>query len=144
MKKTTEMAVSDFIRPAIAIKKETEIGEALRLMREKGVEFLSVVDSDHKLIGCVNDVSFMRFIKQTSSAMADPVWFDYVDPQSSKMPVQEIMTTNISTISPEETLDTAFKIMDSVGYKLLHVIGKDEKLLGVITIRGIFQKMFGV
>jgi predicted transcriptional regulator len=143
MKKTTEMVVHDFIRPAITIKKETEIGEALNLMRDRGVEFLSVVDSDHRLIGCVNEASFMRLIKQTPSAMSDPVWYDCIDPETAKLSVEKIMTTNISTVNPEQSIDRTFKIMDSVGYKLLHVIDSDGKLLGVVTIREIFHKMLG-
>jgi predicted transcriptional regulator len=144
MKKTTEMAVRDFIRPAVVIKQDMEIGAALRTMREKGVEFLSVVDEHHKLIGCVNDVSFMRLVKQTPSAMSDPVWYDCIDSGTANLPVEKIMTANISTVSPEQSIDNAFKIMDSVGYKLLHVVDSEGKLLGVVTIREIFHKILGV
>jgi predicted transcriptional regulator len=144
MKKTTEMAVREFVRPAVTIKQDTEIGAALHVMREKGVEFLSVVDEHHKLIGCVNDVSFMHLVKQTPSAMSDPVWYDCIDPCTAKLPVEKIMTTNISTVSPDQSIDSAFKIMDSVGYKLLHVVEGDGKLVGVVTIREIFHKILGV
>jgi predicted transcriptional regulator len=143
MRKTTEMIVSEFIRPATVIKKETEIGEALNTMREKGVEFLSVVDEHHKLIGCVNDVCFMRLIKQAASVMGDPVWYDSIDPETAKQSVEKIMTTNISTVRKDDNLDTAFKVMDSVGYKLLHVIDGEGKLLGIVTIREMFHKLLG-
>lgn len=143
MKKTTEMAVRDFMRPAVTIKRDTEIAAALNMMREKGVEFLSVVDEHHKLVGCLNDACLMRLVKQTPSAMSDPVWYDCFDSETAKMPVEKIMTTSISTVEPEQSIDSAFKIMDSVGYKLLHVVGSDGKLLGVVTLREIFHRMLG-
>jgi predicted transcriptional regulator len=141
MPKTTDVLVMDLMRPAKTISKDTEIMEAIQIMRTEA-EMLSVVDVKLKLIGAVSEYNLIKIVKhEPSSPMGDPVWFDEIDPETGRQPVDTIMTRDITTIKPNETVKTALKVMNSVNYRILHVVDSDGKLLGIIRMNDIFDKL---
>ena len=145
MVKTTEMLVEDMMKPANTIKKGTEITEAVHLLKSKSIEFLSVVDEEHRLLGVVSENSLIKLVKhEPSSPVGDPVWFDSIEGEAGKRTVETIMTTNITTIKPKDDIATTLKVMDSVDYKLIHVVDPDGRLLGTVRMREIFEKILGV
>jgi len=142
MAKTTEISVSELIKPAKTITKDVEISKVIHMMRTEGMDFLSVVDESQKIIGAVSESNLIKLVKHDSpSLIGDPVWFDSVEKEIGKKPVETIMTIGITTIQPHEKLSTALRIMDSSGYRLLHVVDKDGKLLGIVRMRDIAEKL---
>jgi predicted transcriptional regulator len=145
MPKISDIAVHSLIRPSRLIPKGMEISEALRLFREEKADFLSVVDGDDRLIGAVSENSFMKLVRHDSpSPMGDAVWSDHIEPHAGKQPVEAIMTRDITTIGPHEDLAAALKVMSSSYYKLLHVVDHEGKLMGVIRMHDIFERLLGV
>ncbi|MEM5871239.1 MAG: CBS domain-containing protein [Candidatus Aenigmatarchaeota archaeon] len=143
--KTTSTLVNEIIKPARTIKKETTIVEVIKIMKDEKLDLISVVDENQKLIGAVTENNFIKLVKHDPpTPFGDPIWFDMVEESVGKKSVETIMTTNITTISPNDTLDAALKVMSSSSYKILHVVDNTGKLLGIITLRDIFEKLLGV
>jgi CBS-domain-containing membrane protein len=144
MARLAEIIVRDLMRLACTVGNDTEISEAIRIMKAQNTDFLSVVDEKFRLIGAVGEHNLLRLVKHGSSTpMGDVVWFDSVEPEEGKRPIQTIMTTDISTISLDDNIKTVLHVMDSVGYRILHVVDSDRKLLGIVRMRDVFEKILG-
>jgi|YelNatPaOPRAMG01_1025707.scaffolds.fasta_scaffold40797_2 CBS-domain-containing membrane protein len=143
--KISEILVSELMKPAKTITKDTEIVKALHILKTENLDFLSIVDEKQNLIGALSENNFIKLVKQElPSPFGEPVWLDVVTQESGKKTVETIMTTGITTISPNDNVAVALKIMNASGYKLLHVVDSSGKLLGIIRIRDIFEKLLGV
>ena len=89
----------------------------INIMKWKKIHHLPVIDEDRELVGIVN----------WSDALAHIVDEDIKDKS-----VEEIMFTDYITVSAEETIDKAKKIMKSNKVDYLLVV-KQKKLIGIIT-----------
>lgn len=145
MVKIADMLVADLMKSARTINRDMKISDALGLMKSEKIDFLSVVDEKHMLIGAVSENNFIRLVKHDSpSIMGGPIWFDSIEPDAGKQPVKTIMTTGVTTISPNENIATALKVMNASSYKLLHVVDSGGKLLGIVRMKDIFENLLGV
>lgn len=134
--------VSDVMEPACIISKETPIAAALQLMREKNTDLFSVVDEKGRLIGALSEANLIQLVKHEPPAgRIDPVWFDEVGHEAGTQPVEAIMMTNITTITPDDHAGTAVKVMNAAGYRLLHVVDADQTLLGIVRMRAIVERL---
>ena len=143
MLKTTEIRVKDMLSSPHAVKPTLSIKEAIDLMRSKGLDFLSVTDESNNLVGVLTENDLLKIVKHESPSLfsATTVWMDSVKKEYVNAPIREIMHTKFASISPEETIQAAFKIMHANNYKMLHVLDPKSKLLGVIRIRDIFKAL---
>jgi IMP dehydrogenase len=97
------------------------IGEALRLMKENSIGGIPIVDEQSKLVGILTNRD-LRFEK------------------NMKRLVSEVMTSTNLVTAPEGTdLKKAEKILQQNKIEKLPVVGKNGKLVGLITYRDILQ-----
>jgi len=143
MLKTNEIRVKDMLSEPHTVRSTLKIHEAIDLMRSHKVDFLSVVDEHGTLVGVLTENDLIKIVKQeTTSLFSDsPKWLDQVKKEQVSAPIREIMHTKFASISPEETLQAAFKIMNANNYKMLHVLDSKSKLLGIIRIRDVFKHL---
>jgi predicted transcriptional regulator len=143
MLKTTELKVKDILSEPYTVKATLTIHEAIDFMRSQKVDFLSVTDEHNTLIGVLTENDLIKIIRQESPSLfaASEAWLNQVKKEHVNAPIKEIMHTKFASISPEESIQTAFKIMHANNYKMLHVLDSKNKLLGVIRIRDIFKKL---
>jgi CBS domain-containing protein len=142
MIKTSQVLVKDFMESIPSIKPNMEIAELVKLMKTERTTFLPVVDSTGKLIGGVFDYNLIKLVKQESiSPLAGSVWTDVIDKAIAGTPVGDIMDTKIVTVQPTDSIDAALKVMNSNDARMLNVVDKDGKFLGVLRIRTVFHKL---
>ena len=139
--KLSQLLVRDVMLPGTLISKGTSISEAVQMLEDH--ELLSVVDQDGKLVGAFNESSLFKLVKHEPSLIGDPLWFDHIDPKIGQQPVESIMTTKISTVSLKDNLASSIKVMNSMGYRAIHVVDSQYRLLGVVRMRDIFLNLFG-
>ncbi|MEM7816079.1 MAG: CBS domain-containing protein [Candidatus Aenigmatarchaeota archaeon] len=143
MLKTTEIRVKDVMSEPFTVRPTITIQEAIDLMRKERVDFLSVTNEDNNLIGVLTENDLIKIVKHESPsffAVSNP-WLDHVKKEYFSFPIREIMHTKFTSISPEEKLSSAFRIMHANNYKMLHVVDQNGKLLGVLRIRDVFKKL---
>jgi acetoin utilization protein AcuB len=127
-------AVSDWMtKDPITVDGNTRLLDAYNLMKENGVRRLPVVKRSGELIGIV-----------TLSDILQHVPFFPDDPEmEAELPlmtltVQEIMSWDPETISPEDTIQDAAELMLESKISGLPVVDQD-RVVGIITESDIFR-----
>ena len=113
---------------------DTSVTEALRLMREKKVRRLPVVDHKGRLAGIVSDKDLL--CASPSPATSLSVWeMNYL---LSRLKVEEVMTRKVITVSEDTPLEEAARIMADSKIGGLPVM-RDDRLVGIVTETDLFK-----
>jgi len=118
----------------VTITADVSVTEALRLMREKKVRRLPVLDSHGKLVGIVSDKDLLFASPSPVSSLS--VWeMNYL---LAKLTVEAVMTRQVITVSEETPLEEAARIMADNKIGGLPVM-RDGKLVGIVTETDLFK-----
>ena len=118
----------------VTITLDFSVTEALRLMREKKVRRLPVLDSHGKLVGIVSDKDLLFASPSPVSSLS--VWeMNYL---LAKLKVEEVMTRQVITVSEDTPLEEAARIMVDNKIGGLPVM-RDDKLVGIVTETDLFK-----
>lgn len=124
------------------------IADAIRLMMHSHVSGLPVVDSAEKVVGVLSEGDLLRRIEIGTAKKAH--WLEYlfrpghlaeVYKHTHGRKVEEIMTTEVSSIDQSLPLEAAVSLMQKRRIKRLPVMDGD-KLVGIIT-RADFIRALG-
>jgi len=131
------MLVSSRMTPdPITVTDKTPIDEALRVMRDKRVRRLPVVNANGKLVGIVAE----KDILYASPSPATSLSIHEIHYLVSKLTVGEIMIKNVLTITDDTPLEEAARVMADHRIGALPVM-RDSKLVGIITETDIFKAL---
>lgn len=125
-KKVKEIMTSD----VLTITSDVDVVFAFEKLMENKISSLPVVE-DGKLIGII-----------TATDLGHNLVLDKYELGTS---VEEIMVKSVVTISPEDSLETAIKVMkESVSSGILNQLPvvEDGKLVGIISDGDIIQEIF--
>ena len=112
---------SGLIIDPITLKVDAVISDALKLMKENKIGGIPIVDANNKLVGILTNRD-LRF------------------ETNKKKKVSEVMTSENLITAPEGTdLRKAEKILQNYKIEKLPVVGRNGKLIGLITYRDILQ-----
>ncbi len=111
----------------ITVDSETPIGEAKRIMKEKNIRRLPVVDKG-KLVGMITE----RMILEASPSPATTLSIYEVHYLLSKMKVRDVMVKNPLTVSPETTFEETLLLGQEKRVGAFPVVD-EGKLVGIAT-----------
>jgi len=121
-------------RNPVTITPDIPITDALRLMRDRQVRRLPVLDPEGKVIGIVSEKDLLY----ASPSPATSLSIYEMHYLLSRLRVQELMTTDVITVTPDTLLEEAARIM--VDHKIGGLpVTEGRKLLGIITQTDIFE-----
>ncbi len=107
----------------IYIKEKASIEDALKLMHEKNVGGLPIVDDDTKIRALVTEHDFTSLIAGVNTGLS----------------VKEFMSSNVVTVGSKTTIEKTTKIMvQSGGFRKLPVT-QDSVLMGMVTASDIMR-----
>ncbi len=109
------------------VKVDDTIFTSAKLMAEKNIAALIVVDDDDKLIGIMTE----RDLTQKVLAAG-------LDGKTTK--VADIMTTNPDTLAPEDSAWDALELMQTRGYRHLPV-AEDGTCVSIVSIRDLYSSV---
>jgi acetoin utilization protein AcuB len=118
----------------VTITADVPITEALRVMRQNQVRRLPVLDPENRLIGIVSEKDLLY----ASPSPATSLSIYEMHYLLSNLKVQELMTTDVITVTPDIPLEEAARIMADNKIGGLPVI-EGDKLVGIITETDIFK-----
>jgi CBS domain-containing protein len=121
-------------RDVVTISPEMTLPEAHRLMEEKKIRRLPVVDSG-RLVGIVTRGDIRG--AEPSGATSLSIW--EVNYLLAKLKIGEIMTAQPLTIAAEETIGEAARLMLEKKISGLPVVDQAGHLVGIITESDIFR-----
>ena len=135
------MIVKEVMRTNVVfVSSDTKATDAKNLMSENKVNKLPVVDHG-KLVGIITRNDLLKAEPSLATTL-DMYEISYL---LSKLTVKKVMVSNVVTVSPDEVVEEAARIMVDKGISCLPVV-KDDALIGIITESDLFElfiKMFG-
>jgi len=114
---------------------ETSMMKASKIMKERGISRLPVVDDKGVLLGIVSD----RDIKEASPSKATTLDMHELYYLLSEIKLKDIMTKQVVTIKPGETIERAAALMLEHNIGGLPVVNEQKKVVGVVTDSDIFK-----
>lgn len=115
-------------KSVITLKATDTMLHASKLLREKGIRHLPVVDEQHRLIGVITD----RDIKRASASEASSLDIHELLYLLDKLPVAKVMTKNPVTVTSATLVGEAAKLMIDRKIGCLPVV-EGGKLVGIVT-----------
>jgi acetoin utilization protein AcuB len=126
--------VKDWMTPdPITITSDTTLTDAYNLIRRRKIRNLPVVD-EGKLVGVVSwgDIREARPSELTSFGIFE------IYHMLSRVTVEKIMSRDVATIGPDDSMGKAAKIMHDERFASLPVVENDE-VIGILTSTDIFS-----
>jgi acetoin utilization protein AcuB len=118
----------------ITILAGTSITDALRIMRQNQVRRLPVLDDQGALVGLVSEMDLLY----ASPSPATSLSIYEMHYMLTRLEVEEVMTTDLVTVTPEALLEEAARLMADNKIGGLPVV-EDGRLVGIITETDIFK-----
>jgi len=101
------------------ISPQATVFEAIQLLAERNIGALPVVEGD-KLVGIFSERDYTRKVALEGKT-------------SHHTKVREILTTNVSTISPNDTVEDAMRLMSEKHIRHLPVM-ENDRMVGFVSI----------
>jgi acetoin utilization protein AcuB len=122
-------------KKVIATTEDASMMKARKIMKEKGVRRLPVVDASFHIKGIVTESDIMKASPSAATTL-DVYEMTYL---LAEIRVKDIMAPNPTVIRPTDTVEKAALIMRDKKYGGLPVVEKDGKVVGMITDTDIFR-----
>src|SRR4030066_731392 len=122
----------------IPITKDDRMTTAKKILREKNIRHLPVVDGK-KLIGLVSNMD----IRKAEASPATSLEIHELHYLLDKLTVGEIMTRNVITLSPDISVEEAATLLHDNKIGCLPVI-EDGNLVGIITENDVMEILIDV
>jgi acetoin utilization protein AcuB len=125
----------------ITASPDMTIFEAKKIMVEKGIRHLPIVDAVGKLIGIVTDRDIRDAMPSTLLKKAD---YDITLGKIMNFPVRDIMTKNPKTIYAYYTIQDSLLVMQQKKVGALPVIDQEGYLKGILSTRDLLRAFVNV
>ena len=103
-----------------AVHPDETVLEALKLMAEKNVGAVLVMDGD-ALVGILSERDYARKVILLGKNSRDTL-------------VSEIMTPRVLCVRADQSMDECMALMTQKGIRHLPVLGEDDRVIGVVSI----------
>jgi CBS domain-containing protein len=113
-------------RPPLTVSPETPVGDVLKRMVADRMGCAAVIDENRRLLGIFTERDALVRLNVDAARMAGK-------------PVSSVMTTNPATLRARDKIAFALHRMNVGGFRHIPILDDEEKLVGVISIRGILQ-----
>lgn len=131
------MLVRELMTPnPVTVNPDTSVPEALRLLRERKVRRLPVVDSHGRLVGIVSDKDLLYASPSPATTLA--VW--EIPELLGKIKVEKVMTHDVVTVAEKTPLEEAARLMADRKIGGLPVM-QGPDLVGIITETDLFKSL---
>jgi acetoin utilization protein AcuB len=126
----------------VTVHRDTTLLEAQRILKEKKIAHLLVVDKNEKLLGVVSD----RDLKESWASKTTTLSVHELNYLLDKLTVGMIMTKTVISTTPDTTIERAAHMLQSNRISALPVLENDE-LVGIITthdVLGVILQAIGI
>ena len=110
-------------------------------MRKNRIRHLPVTDQDRRLVGIVTDRDIRSAMPSILSSEETVV---KERDRIVQLKVKDIMTTNVVTISPMNTLEDALLLMQRTKVGAFPVLDQQHRLVGIVSVRDLMRAFINV
>lgn len=126
-------------RTPVTVEADDSLGTVRKLMKEKKVRRLPVLKGG-KLVGIVTDRDLAA--ASPSKATTLDVW--EIHALLEELKAKDIMSTNLATIKPGDTVEKAALVLIDRKIGGLPVVSPDNTLIGILTQHDVFRALVGI
>lgn len=113
--------------PVITIKPDEKVSAAVKVMAEKNIGAVLVVDKGN-LVGILSERDMVRKLLSSGKNPDDT-------------PVSTIMTPHPYCANPDKSIEACIAIMSEHRFRHLPVLDKDNKLLGMVSMGDLVREL---
>ncbi len=113
----------------VTLSRFNSLADARQLMQEKGFRHIPIVGDEGELLGLVSQRDVLSRGNSSQSLVDD----DELNKLESGTLIADIMTTNLTTVTPNLRVENAAKILHKYKFGCLPVVDKKNQLKGIIT-----------
>ncbi len=124
----------------VTVTPETSMMKASKIMKEKGVRRLPVLDSSNRVVGIVSD----RDIKEASPSKATTLDMHELYYLLSEVKVKNIMTPDPVVVRADQTVETVALLLVERHIGGVPVVDEDNKIIGIISDSDLFKIMIQI
>ena len=137
--------------PVVSIELDASIWQAVRIMLQRHISGLPVIDQKGALVGIVTEGDFLRRA-ETGTQRRRPRWLEYlIGPgrladeytRSHGRKVSEIMTADPLTITEDTPLDEIVRLMEKRQIKRLPVV-REQHVVGIVSRANLVHALASV
>ena len=137
--------------PVISVEPDASIWQAVRIMLQRRISGLAVIDKDGRLVGMVSEGDFLRRA-ETGTQRQRPHWLEFLlgpgrladeYTRSHSRKVQDIMTSDPMTVTEDTSLEEVVHIMEKRRIKRLPVV-RGKEVVGIVSRANLVHALAGV
>jgi CBS-domain-containing membrane protein len=132
-------------RDVIALNKFDDIGNAVKLLAEKNISGLPVVDRENRVVGIISEADVVSMVGSRRAHTFKEILRSIVGHPLPERKighlVGDIMTSPAVTVYPDAEISEAVRLMDGRRIRRLPVVDKDQRLVGLISRSDIVKAM---
>jgi CBS domain-containing protein len=132
-------AVDVMTTAVVSVKPDASVAEVARLLRERCINVVPVIDDSENLVGIVSEGDLLRLARP-------PRWLEFLAPRSQldacvkdhSKRVKDVMTRNVVTVPEDAPLAAVTDLLETNRVKRLPVV-RDGKVVGIISRSDVLQ-----
>jgi CBS domain-containing protein len=137
--------------PVVSIEPDASIWQAVRIMLQRHISGLPVIDQKGALVGIVTEGDFLRRA-ETGTQRRRPRWLEYlIGPgrladeytRAHGRKVSEIMTADPLTVREDTPLDEIVRLMEKRQIKRVPVV-RDQQVVGIVSRANLVHALASV
>jgi CBS domain-containing protein len=137
--------------PVVSVEADTPVLQAIRIMLQRRMSGLPVVDKEGRLIGIVTEGDFLRRA-ETGTQRRRARWLEFlVGPgrlaeeytRSHGRKVDEVMTPDPATVTEDAALEDIVKLMEKRRIKRVPVV-RGERVVGIVSRANLLHALASV
>ena len=135
-------------KKVITIPLQAKLKEVAKILQDSGISGAPVVNEDGELVGIVSEKDIFKALYPSHAEFYDSpgIWVD-LDSLEAKTrdniytPVESFMTKEVVTVNADASLMQVGSMMMVRGIHRIVVTGNENKIMGIVTRRDIYQKI---
>jgi CBS domain-containing protein len=146
------MKVKDVMTsPVVSVEPESPVSEAVRIMLQRHISGLPVIDKERRLVGIVTEGDFLRRA-ETGTQRQRPRWLEFLlgpgrlaeeYTRAHGRKVVDIMTLDAVTVTEDEALDAVVGLMEKRHIKRVPVMRGNE-VVGIVSRANLVYALAGL
>ena len=117
------------LRNVVTTDPKTSIKAAIETLYKKHIGSLLITDNDQKCMGIFTERDVIRVVAQGVNL---------------DTPIEKAMTSNVTTIGEEASLEEARRLIVEHAVRHLPVVNSQGELVGLLSVRKLLDEFFGL
>lgn len=140
-------------KEVVTISEDDTVEVVAKVLNEKGISGLPVVDEDNKVKGIITEGDLIRRVSKISGPSSIEILGgiiplqrkkDFIDKLNKYMGylVKDMMTKDVITISGDAEIEEIATLMVREKIKRIPVVDDEKRLIGIVSRRDIMKNLF--